>query len=69
MVRWRLKEVAEEQQFNPHSLSIAAGLSYNTVRPIWLNQSRRLDLDTLDKLSRVLKVQPGALMERIESQP
>lgn len=66
MVRWQLKELAEAKGFNPHSLSLAAGLSYNTVRPMWLNIARRADLDTLDRLSRVLQVPPGELIVRVE---
>jgi DNA-binding Xre family transcriptional regulator len=65
VVRWQLKELAEARGFNPHSLALAASLSYNTVRPMWLNQARRADLDTLDKLSRVLRVEPGALLVRV----
>ncbi len=68
MVRWKLKEIAEAQDYNPHSLSLAAQLSYNTVRPMWLNNARRADLDTIDKLSRVLNVEPGALIERVPDQ-
>jgi DNA-binding Xre family transcriptional regulator len=67
MVRWRLKEIAEERGFNPHSLAIEAKLSYNTVRPIWLNQARRADLDTIEALSNVLNVEPGALLVRVPS--
>ena len=70
MVRWQLKELAEERGFNPHSLALEAKLSYNTVRPIWLNQSKRADLDTIGALARVLKVAPGALLvEETEALP
>jgi DNA-binding Xre family transcriptional regulator len=68
MVRWQLKELAEAKGFNKHSLSLAAGLSYNTVRPMWLNTARRADLDTIDRLSRVLQVSPGDLMVRVEDE-
>lgn len=69
MVRWKLKEIGEARGFNPHSLSLAAGLSYNTVRPMWLNTARRADLDTLERLSLVLRVPPGDLIERVEQPP
>lgn len=65
MVRWRLKELAEARLWNQHSLAMEARLSYNTVRPIWQNTAKRADLDTLDKLSRILQVAPGDLIERI----
>lgn len=69
MVRWQLKELAEERGYNPHSLAMEAKLSYNTVRPMWLNQSRRADLDTIGKLARTLKIAPGALLAESEAQP
>jgi DNA-binding Xre family transcriptional regulator len=62
MARWRLKEIAESQGWNPHSLALEAKLSYNTVRPIWLGEAKRADLDTLSKLARVLGVPPGTLI-------
>lgn len=64
-MRWKIKEIAEAKGFNPHSLALEAKLSYNTVRPMWLNTARRADLDTLDKLSLVLEVEPGQLLERV----
>ena len=69
MVRWRLKEIAEPERWNPHNLSAATGLAYTTVWNMWENRTRRADLDTIDKLSRVLKVQPGELMARVDVQP
>ncbi len=69
MVRWRIKEVAQERNIdNPHSLALAAQLSYNSVRPMWNNETTRADLRTLDKLSRVLHVQPGDLLERVDEE-
>lgn len=64
-MRWKLKEIAEAKGFNPHSLALEAKLSYNTVRPMWLNIARRADLDTIDKLASVLNVEPGQLLERV----
>ncbi len=62
MARWKLKEVAEAQGWNPHSLAIEAKLSYNTVRPIWFGMAKRADLETLSKLAKVLGVAPGDLI-------
>ncbi len=68
MVRWRLKEIAEPERWNPHNLADASGLAYTTVWGIWTNRTRRADLDTIDKLSRALKIEPGMLITRDESQ-
>ena len=68
MVRWRLKELAEPERWNPHNLAAATGLAYTTVYNMWENRSRRADLDTIDALARVLKVEPGALLVRVEEE-
>ena len=62
MARWRLRELAEPLGWNPHSLAIEAKLSYNTVRPIWFNEAKRADLETIAKLAQALKVAPGQLI-------
>ena len=62
MARWRLRELAEPLGWNPHSLAIEAKLSYNTVRPIWFNDAKRADLETLAKLALVLGIAPGQLI-------
>jgi DNA-binding Xre family transcriptional regulator len=62
MVRWRLKEIAEPERWNPHNLAEATGLSYTTVWGIWQNRTRRADLDTIGKLADALKVAPGDLI-------
>ena len=62
MARWRLREIAEPLGWNPHSLALEAKLSYNTVRPIWFNEAKRADLETLAKLAGALKIAPGSLI-------
>jgi transcriptional regulator with XRE-family HTH domain len=62
MARWRLREIAEPLGWNPHSLAIEAKLAYNTVRPIWIGDAKRADLETLHKLAQVLNVPPGRLI-------
>ena len=62
MARWRLKEIAEPLGWTAHKLAIEAKLSYGTVRPIWLNEAKRADLETLAKLAHVLGVAPGRLI-------
>lgn len=68
MVRWRLKELAEPERWNPHNLAAATGLAYTTVYNMWENKTRRADLDTIGKLATALKVEPGALLVRVESE-
>ena len=69
MARWRLREIAEPERWNARKLAQATGLAYNTVWGIWTNTTRRADLDTLDKLAAVLKVQPNDLLGPGTQQP
>jgi DNA-binding Xre family transcriptional regulator len=62
MARWRVREIAEQKGFNAHQLSLAAQLSYNTVRPIWNGEAKRADLETLSRIAAVLGVSPGDLI-------
>ena len=62
MAHWRLKELAEPERWNAHSLSEASGLAYNTVWLIWKGKAKRADLDTLSTLAKVLGVKPGDLI-------
>lgn len=64
-LRWKVKDIAKPIRWNPHSLATETGLAYNTIWQIWNNKSKRADLDTLDKLSTVLNVKPGDLIERV----
>ena len=65
-VRWRLKEIAEPERWNPHNLADATGLTYKTVWAIWQNKTQRADLDTIGKLASALKVKPGDLLAEAE---
>lgn len=62
MAHWRLREIAEPERWNARKLALATGLAYNTVWGIWTNHTRRADLDTLEKLAAVLKVEPQELI-------
>jgi len=62
MARWRVREIAEPERWSARRLAREAGLAYTTVQAIWSNTSRRADLDTLEKLARVLQVEPGQLI-------
>jgi putative transcriptional regulator len=63
-VRWRVRELAEPERWSARKLAEAADLAYGTVWPIWNGKAKRVDLETLDALCRVLKVEPGDLLRR-----
>ena len=61
-IRWRLREIAEPERWNPNKLAETTGLAYHTVSAIWHNKAKRADLATLATLATTLKIAPGDLM-------
>ncbi|MGI8496689.1 MAG: helix-turn-helix domain-containing protein [Gemmatimonadaceae bacterium] len=45
-------------------LARRSGVTFVTINAISKNRTTRVDLETLDKLSKALGVQPGELLER-----
>jgi DNA-binding Xre family transcriptional regulator len=62
-IRWRLREIAEPERWNPNKLAETTGLAYHTVWAIWHNKAKRADLATLATLATILKIAPGDLMK------
>lgn len=61
-IRWRLREIAEPERWNPKKLADTSGLAYHTVWAIWNNRAKRSDLSNLAALSMTLNVTPGDLL-------
>jgi DNA-binding Xre family transcriptional regulator len=61
-IRWRLREIAEPERWNPNKLAETTGLAYHTVWAIWHNKAKRADLATLATLATILQVAPGDLL-------
>ena len=62
IIRWRLREIAEPERWNPNKLAETTGLAYHTVWAIWHNKAKRADLATLATLAAALKIAPGDLI-------
>ena len=62
--RFRLAELLDEKQMTQSELARRSRVSQVTVNAIANNRTTRVDLATLDALSRVLGIQPGELLER-----
>lgn len=54
----KIKEFAEE-----------AGLAYNTAHDLYTGRFSRIGLEVLDKVCRVLEVQPGELFVWVDDTP
>ena len=64
MIRWHLPELLEKRGWTAYRLASETGLTvpaaYRLAKPGKTLQ--RLDVDTLERLCRVLKVKPGQLL-------
>ncbi|MGH9761231.1 MAG: helix-turn-helix domain-containing protein [Blastocatellia bacterium] len=66
MVRWRVRNVAEAAGIkSANQLREMTGLSRSTIYPIWEGTAKRADLATLDRLSELLDVPVGQLLQRV----
>ncbi len=66
MARTKIREVAEQHQFNASSLSRKADLAYGTVWQLWNDPARDVSLRTLEKLATALGV---PVTDLIDDQP
>ena len=65
-MKWVVQEVAQRAGIkNAKELSERAGIHLKSAYGIWKNESRRLDLDTLDRLCTLLNVKPGQLFDHV----
>jgi DNA-binding Xre family transcriptional regulator len=62
-VRLRIREIAEKQRFNISSLSRKADVSQNTIRRLWHDPYRHVDISVLERIAKVLGVATGDLLE------
>ncbi len=65
--RFRLRALlaAHDPPMSQSEIARRSGVSLVTVNAIANNRTTRVDLETLDALCRVLKVDPGELLERV----
>ena len=65
MVRFRVREVAEQRGWNITKLAEQTGLAYSSVLDLWHDRVQRIDKKTIARLCGVLSVQPGDLLEYV----
>ena len=64
MARFCVGELLRARGMSQSDLARASGVSLFTVNAIANNRTVQVKLDTLEKLARVLGVEPGDLIER-----
>lgn len=65
MIVNRVAEVAKAKGKTVRQVSDETGIRYNTILNFFRGGGRRLDLETLDAVCRVLNVQPGEVLQRV----
>ena len=65
----RIGEAAKKQNMNIKAFSDRTGLAYNTAHDLYTGRVSRIGLDVLDKVCRVLKMQPGELLVWVDDAP
>ena len=69
MSRLRVKEVAESKGYNMTSLSRATNISFNTIKKLWQKPTSGANINTLDKIAKVLGVSTIELIEDVKDAP
>jgi DNA-binding Xre family transcriptional regulator len=70
MVRLKVKEVAEQKGFSMSRLQRSADIAYRTIKLIYRDPYRDINLSTLDKIAKALGVRICDLIEETsENQP
>lgn len=64
-VRLRILELAEQQGFNISSLSRKSDVSQNTMRRLWHDPYRHVDISVLERIAKTLGVPTGTLLEDV----
>lgn len=63
MIRLKVQEVAKAKGVSMRKLAKGSGLAYNTIRLIYRDPYREINMPTLDKLAKALKVDASELIE------
>jgi DNA-binding Xre family transcriptional regulator len=64
MIIIQVKEVAERRGIkNAYRLQLATGLSPDVTQRLWRGEWEKISKETLDRLCRALKCQPGTLIK------
>lgn len=63
-VRFRLRELLDKAGISQTEAGRLSGVSYATINRMCTNATAQVSLDVLDRLAKMLKVEPGDLLER-----
>lgn len=64
--RFRLQELIDARGTNQSELSRDSGVSFATISRMCRNVTAQVSLETLDRLARTLRCEPGDLIEQVD---
>ena len=62
-------EAVRQREWNIQTFADKTGLAYNTAYDLYTGRARRIGLEVLDKVCRVLNLEPGDVLKRIDDVP
>jgi transcriptional regulator with XRE-family HTH domain len=62
MIKLRIKEVAKQQGWTQSGLQRASGVTMPTLRRYWVNKTKSVHLESLERIARALKVPAASLL-------
>ena len=63
----RLRQLRETAGLTQIALAELAGVSQRAISDLETGKTQRIDLELLDRVSRALRVDPGALFRRVKA--
>ncbi|SET61814.1 helix-turn-helix transcriptional regulator [Paenibacillus sp. NFR01] len=69
MIKNNLSEIMGRKRLKVRDVVRGTGLAINTVSGLYHDTSKRVDIDTLDKLCTFLDVSTGELLEHVKEPP
>lgn len=62
MIRFRVREIAEQKGMTAQALSDKSTLAYSTIMDLWHDRAKRIDKRTLGRLCQALEADPGDII-------
>jgi putative transcriptional regulator len=69
MINIRIAEIMGRRKLTKKAVADLTGIRPNTIGALWQGTVKRLELDQLNELCRVLECQPGELFEYVPDAP
>jgi len=68
MIVVKVSELMGRHRINQRQLCQMTGIRPGTISQFWHGTTKRIEIEQIDKLCRILKCQPGDLFEYVQEQ-